>query len=286
SRILIYLLLTVAVYLTILFSAVSPRMLFKAVSGPNAAEKKIQEFSIASPYQRTATKIRVLLPDNFRPDKRYPVLYVLPSVPQLMDPWWNSGMIEVVRLDVANRFDVICVAPTFSDMPWYADHPTDPGIRQESYFLKTVVPFVDENFPTIADGWGRYLLGYSKSGTGAFTLMLRYPDMFRRALSWDAPLKFDFAAVPGAELKKIYGTEENFLKYHIPALLEEKAPHLRGGPPRFVLMGYSDNKKAIDDDHRMFDHFGIPHIFDNTTASAHQWHSGWFHRAVEYLLAD
>ena len=42
------------------------------------------------------------------------------------------------------------VAPTFSHLPWYADHPTKPEIRQETYFLKVVVPFIDKTYPVRA----------------------------------------------------------------------------------------------------------------------------------------
>ncbi|MCA9403929.1 MAG: hypothetical protein KC897_09120 [Candidatus Omnitrophica bacterium] len=286
TRLILYSVFALTLFGWLLLSSVSWRMLLKAVTGPSAAECKIQEITISSPHQHSPTKLRVLLPDDFDPARRYPVLYVLPPVPASLDPWWNSGMMEIVKYDVANRYHIICVAPTFSHMPWYVDHPTDPRIAQETYFLKSVIPYIDEHFPTVAEGRGRYLIGYSKSGTGAFSLMLRHPQLFAKALSWDAPLKFDFTEVIGSDLKRIYGTEENFLKYHIPALLRERAHLFRNGPPRFVLMGYSENPDAIATDHLMFNDFGVPHIYDNSVRAAHQWHSGWFGTAVGYLLGD
>ena len=44
-------------------------------------------------------------------------------------------------------------------LPWYADHPTDVGIRQESYFLKVVLPFVERTYPARTERDGRLLLG-------------------------------------------------------------------------------------------------------------------------------
>ena len=80
------------------------------------------------------------------------------------------------------------MAPTFSHLPWYADHPTDPDIRQESYLLEVVIPFIEANYPARADRRGRLLLGFSKSGWGAYSLLLRHPDVFGKAAAWDAPL--------------------------------------------------------------------------------------------------
>jgi len=36
--------------------------------------------------------------------------------------------------------------PRRSPPPWYADHPTKSDVRQESYFLKAVVPFVEKTY--------------------------------------------------------------------------------------------------------------------------------------------
>ena len=44
--------------------------------------------------------------------------------------------------------------PTFSDLPWYADHPTNPLIRQETYFLKVVLPFIEKTYPARSDAGG------------------------------------------------------------------------------------------------------------------------------------
>lgn len=56
------------------------------------------------------------------------------------------------------------VAPTFSQVPWYADHPTDLKIRQETYFINVVLPLVEQTYPAQKSPDGRLLLGFSKSG--------------------------------------------------------------------------------------------------------------------------
>ena len=62
---------------------------------------------------------------------RLPVVYVLP-VEARNESRYGDGLLEVRRHDLHNKFQAIFVAPTFSHLPWYADHPTDPEIRQET----------------------------------------------------------------------------------------------------------------------------------------------------------
>ncbi len=109
--------------------------------------------------------------------------------------------------------------PTFSHLPWFADHPSDPHIRQETYFLKVVLPFIERTYPVGTDRLSRALLGFSKSGWGAWTLLLRHPDMFERAAAWDAPMTME---VPRYGMAPIAGTQENFERYRVTTLLRER----------------------------------------------------------------
>ena len=116
-----------------------------------------------SPYQAGKTHIRVLLPDKREDGKRFPVIYVLPVEPG-SESRFGDGLLEVKKQDLHNKHAAIFVMPTFSHLPWYADHATKEDIRQESYLLKVVVPYIDAHYPVIAETRGRLLLGFSKSG--------------------------------------------------------------------------------------------------------------------------
>jgi S-formylglutathione hydrolase FrmB len=170
-------------------------------------------------------------------------------------------------------------------MPWYGDHPHDLRIRQESYLVQFVVPFVERNFPVVKDPSGRMLLGISKSGCGAFTVLLRHPDVFGKAVAWDAPLLYDdITAVKAAGTEAVFGTRENFEQYYLPNLLKEKAALLRGRPARLVLMGYGFCQDQVEKAHGLMQALKIPHVYDNKTRRVHQWQSGWFPDAVRYLV--
>lgn len=235
--------------------------------------------SVESSFQSGKTKIKVLLPGKFDKNARYPVLYVLPVEP-LDGRQWGDGLREVQKHDLDNKYNVICVQPTFSALPWYADHPTDTKLRQESYFLKVVVPFVDRQYPTLGKKEGRLLLGFSKSGNGAFSLLLRHPELFGKAVAWDAPLMMERPDKYG--MAEIFGTQENFERHRIPALLKQTAPQL--GPGRLIHFGYGNFREHHQSAHRLMDELKIAHQYRDGPPRAHGWHSGWLPEAVEMLF--
>ncbi|MCA9267464.1 MAG: hypothetical protein KDA41_03290, partial [Planctomycetales bacterium] len=119
-----------------------------------AADERATEFSpaeagpsgwlrhaIDSPRQSAATELFVLLPKEREKGRRLPVVFVLPVEPERQTRW-GDALAEVARNDLADKHQAIFVYPTFAALPWYADHPRDAALRQESYLLKDVLPFV------------------------------------------------------------------------------------------------------------------------------------------------
>jgi S-formylglutathione hydrolase FrmB len=231
--------------------------------------------AVKSEYQAGETKIRVLLPDKVGKD--HAVLYVLP-VEANDEQRWGNGLLEVKRHDLHNRHGLVVVAPTFSQLPWYADHPTDPAIRQESHFLKVVLPFVEKTFPVRAE---RLLLGFSKSGCGAWSLLLRHPDRFARAAAWDAPLWMDKHAPYGAG--PIFGTQENFERYR-PATLLRAEPRKADG--RLLHLGYGNFRKDHLAMEALLEELKVAREFRDGPERKHAWESGWVPEAVELLVAE
>jgi len=230
-------------------------------------------------YQSGETKIRVLLPDRLEPKRRWPVVYVLP-VEAGDGRHYGVGLDVVRNHDLHNKHAAIFVAPTFSDVPWYADHPTNLGIRQESYFLKVVVPAIEKDYPARADRDGRWLLGFSKSGWGAWSLLLRHPDVFGRAAAWDAPLA---ETVPrNFGMGPIFGTQDNFERYRIETLLRREGPRL-GKKPRLVLVGYGNFRPQHVRVHEEMLQWGVPHIYRDGPERKHHWDGGWLPEAMELL---
>lgn len=241
---------------------------------------------VTSEFQAGETLIRVLLPKKLEPDERLNVLYLLP-VEANTEHRYGDGLLEAKKLDLANKHRLICVAPTFSHLPWYADHPTDKTIRQESYFLKVVVPAIEKRYPARAERDGRLLVGFSKSGYGAWSLLLRHPDLFAKAAAWDAPLMKTEPNQFG--MGPIYGTAENFASYRIDQLLRDRAERLRpkaGEQPtaNLIHLGYGNFRDHHQRAEALLNELQIPHAYADGPKLEHTWHSGWMETSVVQLL--
>jgi hypothetical protein len=268
-------------------------------------------YTIASPRQSKPTKLRILLPDAAEKStgadkpvsKNAPsrVLYVLP-VEAGEGGRFGDGLAEVRKLGLHNRYRLICVEPTFSALPWYADHPTDPNCRQESYFIQDVLPFVERTFHIPDDPNCRLLVGFSKSGWGAWSLLLRHPDIFARAAAWDTPLVETSPAKYG--MKDIFASQDNFEKYRITALLAaaaqadaDPAPgspapaaahatQFLGRPARLALHGYGNFRAQHQAVHELMTNLQIPHDYRDGPTRKHTWSSGWLADVVEFVAGQ
>jgi len=243
-------------------------------------EQGILVHEVRSPFQNGTTLIKVLLPDARQPIANYPAIYILPVEAQ-SEARYGDGLAEVKKQGLHNKHQAIFVTPTFSHLPWYADHPTEPAIRQESYLLRVVVPFIERTYPVDGNPERRLLLGFSKSGWGAWSLLLRHPDRFGRAAAWDAPLMMDRLGKYGSA--PIFGTQDNFEKYRITDLLRAKAESL-GPNQRLILTGYGNFRREHEQAHALLDELNIPHNYRDGPERLHNWHSGWVSEAVELLI--
>jgi S-formylglutathione hydrolase FrmB len=244
-------------------------------------ERGVITHRIRSPHQSGTIPIRVLVPRDLRSGEKIPVLYLLP-VEKGLESSYGDGVQEVLKHDLHNRHRLVCVAPSFSHLPWYADHPGDEGIQQESYLLKDVIPFVEKFYPVRRQSRHRHLVGYSKSGWGAFTLILRHPHQFGRAAAWDAPMMMDKPGDYGSG--PIFSGEENFRHYQVTRLIEQ-ADRSFTRQSRLVLTGYFGNFRqhhvAL---HELMEKQGVLHQYRDGPKRKHDWHSGWLAEALELMF--
>lgn len=251
------------------------------LNDPSRNEAGILIHEVESLFQKGKTQIRVLLPGNLKVGERCPVVYVLP-VESPDENRYGDGLLVIQKNDLHNTHRTIFVAPTFSHLPWYADHPTNDEIRQESHFLKVVIPFVEKTYPARAERDGRLLLGFSKSGWGAWSLLLRHPDLFGKAAAWDAPLNKERPDQFG--MGEIFGTQENFEKYQISALLTKQA-ELLSREKRLVLLGYDNFRDHHEAIHALLGKLKIPHEYRDGPKRKHVWDSGWIPDAASLLVS-
>jgi hypothetical protein len=252
-------------------------------------ENQIVSHQIFSPYQADSTTVRVLLPKNFDANKTYKVLYILPVI-ENNNRRFGDGLNEIAKYNYHNTFQLICVAPEFTAPPWFADHATNKNLQDESHLLKTVIPFIDKLYPTLRSKEGRLLIGFSKSGWGAITLLLRNPELFHKVAGWDIGIRVDMGPIEENErlerINRIFGTISNFEDYRISELLKKNGKLL--GQSARIFYYSCEGKRAAGgvEIHRFMVELGIPHQYLFEPKREHRWDSGWISGAVEFLVED
>jgi len=66
---------------------------------------------------------------------------------------WSGGLGEAMKHDLHNKHRVIFVASTFSQLPWYADHPTNREVRQERCFTERKISHEYRDGPQRIHDW-------------------------------------------------------------------------------------------------------------------------------------
>jgi S-formylglutathione hydrolase FrmB len=262
------------------------------VGTPMVDSHGVAYYPVMSAYQGSQTQIvRVLEPTHPAAGKPPRLLYVLPvdaGVDRLTSRWggrssrWGDGLEELRRLDVANRFNMTLIAPSFTYEPWYGDNDTDQTRRMESFVVNDLVPFGD----TFAHGAvpQRLLIGFSKSGTGALILILRHPAIFQAAAVWDSPAQLsEVTAYPGLLLN--FGTQKNFDRYYIPALISNSGDALKHQNRLWISGDQAFFTPDMIQLHKQLTAASIPHTWATGNTRIHHWQSGWLDGAVVGLDA-
>jgi S-formylglutathione hydrolase FrmB len=128
------------------------------------------------------------------------------------------------------------------------------------------------------------LLGFSKSGWGALSLVFNYPDFFGYAASWDAPLLWDDAGFGQINTDAAYGTLESYRRQHPVESAKRSAAAFRDRA-RVVVLGrqyWGDHNRRY---HELLDELQIKHVFRDDLGPPHEWNVGWLGPAVAELAA-
>jgi len=253
----------------------------------------VASYAVKSPDDGYGTHVlRVLAPTNPAPGVPHNFLYVLPVEPEL-GTTYGDGLETLRGLNAQNQYNLTIIEPSFAVDPWYADNPNDPNLHYESFVTNDLVPWVTQNFtPPAASqplapptGPGQnWLIGFSKSGIGGEDLLLKHPDVFALAASWDFPA--DMAAYNqfGSSSASQYGTDANFqANYRLTSSFVDarKGPFLTKN--RIWIGGYQAFQTDVSDYNSLLTSEGILHTTETPTSMAHRWDSGWVQIALSAL---
>lgn len=261
------------------------------VSAPCAVSKDpspclagTESWSIISPWQSGTNTVEVVVPTGFTQGKTYPVVYLLPVNAGTKGPWGHP-LEEILKHGLADRYQAICVTPSFALLPWYGNNPDNPSVHQTDHLLKGVVPFVESHYPVNGTN---YLVGFSKSAIGALGLALEYPGKFSGVavfenwygepdeLQWDT---WGF--------RECHGSREAYDFWDPGHLITRHAAEPAGTSARITVMGGGPGPRpGVDQLMDLLRQKSIPHreIWDRSMG--HRWDSGWLPLAMASLFRN
>ncbi len=150
------------------------------VAQVESAFKQINHIQVPATNIASPMDVNVILPESYATseDKEYPVVYILHGYDGDYTSWLT---LTEPKLDsLASHYDMIFVLPDGRDS-WYWDAPADPKLKMESFFVEELVPYIDENYRTIADAKHRAITGLSMGGHGSLWLGMRHSDIWGSA---------------------------------------------------------------------------------------------------------
>jgi hypothetical protein len=228
--------------------------------------------------------LRVLRPTNPAAGVAHNFLFVLPVEAGLGNSF-GDGLATIQAANAQNQYNLTLIEPSFAIESWYANNPNDPNLQYETFMTSELVPWVKANLATTGTEQN-WLIGFSKSGIGGQDLLLKHPDLFTLAATWDFPADMSSYDEYGTSSADSYGTDANFqANYRLTAafLAADKAPFV--GTNR-MWIGNADGLYQGDmtDYDALLTSEGIAHSTEPPpTAMAHRWDSGWVPLALAAL---
>jgi S-formylglutathione hydrolase FrmB len=145
----------------------------------------LRDNPLGDPFQRP---VLVYLPPGYdeSPDRRYPSVYVIQGYTGHLAMWRNRTPFRQPFIETADQVFATGAAPPAIMV--YVDAWTgyggsqfvdSPGTgRYHSYLCDEVVPWVDDQYRTLADSAHRAISGKSSGGFGAMITPMLRPDLF------------------------------------------------------------------------------------------------------------
>jgi hypothetical protein len=229
--------------------------------------------------------LRVLKPTHPARSVAHNFLIAMPVEPG-EGTTYGDAMSTLESLNAQNQYNLTIIEPSFNIDPWYGDSATDSGEQMETFMTDQLVPWIKANLATTGTEQV-WLLSFSKSGLGAQDLVLKHPDVFTLAASWDFPATMgnydQFVSDPQAS----YGTNANYLaNYDLTQtfLAAHSAPFTT--QKRIWIGGYHYFDWDVTQYASLLTNAGI--LYDNAKPvdMAHRWDSGWVPEALAALYQD
>lgn len=159
---------------------------------------------------------------------------------------------------------------------WYADRDQQEG-SPERAVLSAALEW------TAVDDAPLYLMGFSKSGYAALSILARHwrLGLFSGAAAWDAPLML--TGLTRSSMVRSYGTEEAFSKHCLVNRIPDLAEAVSTAGLKLVMDGFVVWGVQMRNFHELLRGCGVDHVYSETRRAAHCWDPAWMETCVHGL---
>lgn len=148
-------------------------------------------------------------------NRRYPVLYLLHGYGDDETGWTQFGEAHLIcdrSIHSGESAPMIIVMPD-AGVTWYVNN-YDGKVKYEDYFIKELIPHIDQTYRTRTTKQYRAVAGLSMGGYGTLIMATKHPDLFSSAAPLSAGVFIDEEIVSGDEdlwknvLGDLYGKKD------------------------------------------------------------------------------
>lgn len=155
-------------------------LFLSGIDGAWALPIEKEGMSIYSPSLKQEVSYSIILPEGYEhSDTEYPVLYMFHGIGGDYTSWLEYGNVARVMDKMIKEGKIqpfIMVIPD-GYLSYYSD-TYDSSSLYETFFIKELVPYIDNNYRTRKDINGRSIIGFSMGGFGALSVSLRNRHLF------------------------------------------------------------------------------------------------------------
>gem|GEM_PF-1720302 len=200
------------------------------------------------------------------------MVFVLPVEARKKSPKYGQGLVVCKELADSGfiRNNVVFVQPEFVRMPWYANHPVEPEVRQLDFMVQLIQHFQKKY---VAHPKVRvHLLGFSKSGWGSMFILCQQPDLVDGIMVWDSPLATSFNSNWGMD--QVFGKQDYFMThFYLPALAEQRPESFRS--KSIIVGGYDQFLRSSKEFLLVFARHEITYTHLYPLNFDHRWEADW-----------
>ena len=244
----------------------------------SASAFRVDTVSVAGPGLAEPMNALVVVPDAASDTNRMPSLYLLHGYGGNHTNW----MAKQPRIgQLADEYGIIIITPD-GRSSWYLDSPLKPESQMESFFINSLIPYVDSNYPTINDRAKRAITGLSMGGHGSLYLAGRHPEFFGGAGSMSGGV--DIRPFPNSwEIKDLIGTKDQYPERWEQAAVANMVPAFKeSGIALIVDCGAKDFFAEVNEQlHQALLQAEVPHDYYSRPGK-HSW--DYWNNAVLYHI--